>query len=35
VSQQDGARIGCTDPNGLAVRLQVSRKRDVQVNAPR
>jgi hypothetical protein len=24
------ARIGCTDPNGLAVRLQVSRKRDVQ-----
>ena len=28
----DGARrIGCTDPNGLAVRLQVSRKRAVDV----
>ncbi len=28
----DGARrIGCTDPNGLAVRLQVSRKHEVQV----
>ena len=28
----DGARrIGCTDPNGLAVRLQVSRKRPVEV----
>ncbi len=28
----DGARrIGCTDPNGLAVRLQVSRKRKVEV----
>lgn len=24
-------RIGCTDPNGLAVRLQVSRKRPVEV----
>ncbi len=24
-------RIGCTDPNGLAVRLQVTRKRDVQI----
>lgn len=24
-------RIGCTDPNGLAVRLQVTRKRDIQV----
>jgi len=23
----DGTRIGCTDPNGLAIRLQVSRKR--------
>jgi len=31
VSQQDGGRIGCTDPNGLAVRFQVSRKHDVQV----
>lgn len=28
----DGARrIGCTDPNGMAVRLQVSRKRPIQV----
>lgn len=28
----DGARrIGCRDPNGLAIRLQVSRKRDVSV----
>ena len=28
----DGARrIGCTDPNGLAVRLQLSRKRAVDV----
>ncbi len=30
----DGARrIGCTDPNGLAVRLQLSRKRAVQVES--
>lgn len=29
----DGARrIGCTDPNGLAVRAQVSRKRAVEVD---
>lgn len=28
----EGARrIGCADPNGLAVRLQVTRKRDVRV----
>ena len=28
----EGARrIGCTDPNGLAVRLQVSRKRSIEV----
>ncbi|MES1265122.1 MAG: VOC family protein, partial [Variovorax sp.] len=28
----DGARrVGCTDPNGLAVRLQVSRKHPVAV----
>ena len=28
----DGARrIGCTDPNGLAVRLQISRKHPVQI----
>jgi len=24
-------RIGCTDPNGMAVRFQVSRKRDIEV----
>lgn len=28
---QETHRIGCTDPNGLSVRLQVSRKRAVQV----
>lgn len=27
----DGARIGCTDPNGLAVRFQVSVKRPVEL----
>lgn len=28
----DGARrIGCTDPNGMAVRLQVTRKRPIEV----
>ena len=27
----DGKRVGCTDPNGLAVSFQVSQKRDVQV----
>lgn len=26
-----GDRFGCTDPNGLAIRLQVTRKRDVQL----
>ncbi len=26
-----GARVGCTDPNGLAIRMQVSQKRDVTV----
>lgn len=26
-----GGRVGCTDPNGLAVRFQVTRKRDVEV----
>lgn len=25
-------RVGCTDPNGLAVRLQVTRKRDIAVD---
>ncbi len=31
VTQEGVRRIGCTDPNGLAVRLQVSRKRAVEV----
>jgi catechol 2,3-dioxygenase-like lactoylglutathione lyase family enzyme len=32
-AEAEGARrIGCTDPNGLAVRLQVSRKRSIQVD---
>ncbi len=31
----DGHRIGCTDPNGLAVRLQVSRKRQVELACAR
>ena len=26
-------RIGCTDPNGLAVRLQVTRKRALQIDS--
>jgi len=26
-------RVGCTDPNGLAVRLQVTQKREVQVDS--
>ncbi|MFN3735004.1 VOC family protein [Comamonas testosteroni] len=29
----NGARIGCTDPNGLAVRLQLTHKRDVQMQS--
>jgi catechol-2,3-dioxygenase len=28
---EDDGRIGCTDPNGLAVRFQVTRKRPVEV----
>ncbi|MFT3718510.1 VOC family protein [Pseudorhodoferax sp.] len=33
-AEVDGARrIGCTDPNGLAVRLQVTRKHDVDVQS--
>jgi catechol 2,3-dioxygenase-like lactoylglutathione lyase family enzyme len=28
---EGAGRIGCTDPNGLAVRLQVTRKRPVEV----
>ncbi len=31
----DGTRIGCTDPNGLAVRFQVSVKRPVEVQGTR
>ena len=32
-TEVEGARrIGCTDPNGLAVRLQVSRKRAIEVD---
>jgi len=31
----DGERIGCTDPNGLAVRLQVTRKRPVELACAR
>lgn len=27
----DGERIGCTDPNGLALRVQVTRKRPVEL----
>ncbi|MEL7939372.1 VOC family protein [Pseudomonas delhiensis] len=26
---ESGGRIGCTDPNGLAIRLQVTRKREL------
>ncbi|WP_304351726.1 VOC family protein [Comamonas testosteroni] len=29
----NGGRIGCTDPNGLAVRLQLTHKRDVQMQS--
>jgi len=29
----NGGRIGCTDPNGLAVRLQLTQKRDVQMHS--
>ena len=25
--------VGCTDPNGLAVRFQLTRKRDLQIDA--
>ncbi|MDB5749649.1 MAG: Glyoxalase/bleomycin resistance protein/dioxygenase [Ramlibacter sp.] len=28
---EQGGRIGCTDPNGLAIRLQVSKKREVEL----
>ena len=30
---QVNGRIGCTDPNGLAVRLQLTQKRDVQMQS--
>ncbi|MFE1570247.1 VOC family protein [Comamonas odontotermitis] len=30
---KQGERIGCTDPNGLAVRLQITKKRDVKVQS--
>ncbi|MBO9646249.1 MAG: VOC family protein [Pseudacidovorax sp.] len=30
-----GRRIGCTDPNGLAVRLQVSRKKTIDIECAR
>ncbi|MBP6898184.1 MAG: VOC family protein [Gammaproteobacteria bacterium] len=30
-----GRRIGCTDPNGLAVRLQVSRKKAIDIDCAR
>ncbi|MCU0925927.1 MAG: VOC family protein, partial [Hydrogenophaga sp.] len=29
----DGQRVGCTDPNGLALRVQVTRKRPVQLES--
>ena len=29
----DGLRVGCTDPNGLAVRVQVTRKRPVELSS--
>jgi catechol 2,3-dioxygenase-like lactoylglutathione lyase family enzyme len=31
----DGTRIGCTDPNGLSVRVQVTRKRAVDLDCAR
>jgi catechol 2,3-dioxygenase-like lactoylglutathione lyase family enzyme len=30
---EQGGRIGCTDPNGLAVRFQVTKKREVEVQS--
>ena len=30
---EGGGRVGCTDPNGLAVRLQVTRKRDLKIDS--
>lgn len=31
----DGARIGCSDPNGLSIRLQVTRKRPLALDCAR
>ncbi|WP_416049126.1 VOC family protein [Cupriavidus basilensis] len=31
VQGEQGERVGCTDPNGLAVRFQLTRKREVEV----
>jgi len=28
---EGNGRIGCTDPNGLAIRLQVTRKRELEI----
>lgn len=30
---EDNGRVGCTDPNGLAVRFQVTKKRDVAIES--
>ncbi len=30
---QQGQRIGCTDPNGLAISLQVTKKRQIEVQS--
>src|SRR5204863_4346879 len=30
---QSEGRVGCTDPNGLAVRVQVTRKREVAIES--
>lgn len=31
---KEGGRVGCTDPNGLAVRFQTTRKTDVEAASP-
>jgi len=36
ISDKHGAkRIGCTDPNGMAVRIQVSQKRKIEIESAR
>jgi catechol 2,3-dioxygenase-like lactoylglutathione lyase family enzyme len=35
VEEAEGARVGCTDPNGVAVRFQVSTKRELQLEGAR